>query len=72
MVEHDHVVVERERQVGQVAIVGRRVGQLLDVADDVVAGIADRAAGERRQLRQRGRAQRLDAAFEFFERIVGS
>ncbi len=44
VVEHDHAVVERERQVGQVAIVGRGVGQVLGVANDVVAGVADRAA----------------------------
>jgi hypothetical protein len=36
----------REAQVGQVAVVGRGVGQALDVADGVVAGVADRPAAE--------------------------
>ena len=69
VVEHDHVVVERERQVGQVAVVVRRVRQVLDVADRVVAGVADRAADERRQLRQLGHADRLHALAQLVERI---
>ena len=40
----------------------RRVRQVLDVADRVVAGVADRAADERRQLRQLGRRESLARA----------
>ena len=46
MVEEDHPVVEREREVGQTAIVGRGVGQVLGVADGVVGRVADGSAGE--------------------------
>ncbi len=56
VVEDDHAVVEGEAQVGQAAVVGRRIGQPFDVADGVVARVADRSAAEARQARQRGRA----------------
>src|SRR5690242_12127595 len=56
VVEDDHAVVEGERQVGQAAIVGRRVGQPFDVANSVVARVSHRAATEARQSRQIGRA----------------
>ena len=41
-------VVEPKQQIGQAAVVGRGVGEFLafDVADGVVAGVADPAAGE--------------------------
>ena len=52
VVEDDHAVVEGEAQVGQLAVVERRVRQALDIANGVVAGVADRAAGEARQARQ--------------------
>jgi len=49
VVEDDHAVVEGEAEVRQAAVVRRRVGQALDVADRVVAGVADQAAGESRE-----------------------
>ncbi len=55
VVEEDHPVVEGEREVGQAAVVGRGVGQVLGVADGVVGGVADGAAGEPGQARAGGR-----------------
>ncbi len=49
MVENHHAIVEGERQVGQAAIVGRGVRQVLGVAHGVVGRVADGAAGEPRQ-----------------------
>ena len=36
MVEEEHPVVEREREVGNAAIVGRNVGQVLGVSHGIV------------------------------------
>ena len=69
VVEDDHLVVEGEGQVGHVAVVGRGVGQMLDVANGVVAGVSDRSATERGQLGQMHRADRLDPAAEFLQRV---
>ena len=73
MVEGDHAVVEREVQIGQPAVVGRRVGQPLGVAHRVVAGIADRSAEEADLLGQAGGlADRLVLGHqlgEHFERV---
>ena len=52
MVEDDHAVVEGEREVGQPAVVGRDVGEVLGVADGVVSRIADGPAGEPGEPRQ--------------------
>ena len=60
MVEQDHPVVERERQIGKAAIIGRHVRQILGVADGVVGGKADRPAHEPRQALERDRAITLD------------
>ena len=49
VVEDDHAVVEGEAEVGQAAVVGRRVRQAFDVAHGVVGGVADGAAAEARQ-----------------------
>jgi len=71
VVEHDHLIVERERQVGQLPVVRRGVGQILGVAHHVVAGVADRAAGKRRQFGQRGRSNRVHAFFQFRQGVDG-
>jgi hypothetical protein len=71
VVEYDHVVVERERQIGELAVVGRRVRKLLDVADRVIARVSHCAAGERRQARNLGDADRLHSVAQHLERIVG-
>ncbi len=49
VVEDDHAVIEGEAEVGQAAVVGRRVRQPLDVAHGVVGGVTDGAAAEARQ-----------------------
>ena len=69
MVEDDHAVVEGERQVGQAAVVGRGVGQVLGVADRVVGRVADRAAGEPGQAGQVDRPVAVDQALEVAERV---
>ena len=52
VIENHHAVVKREAQVGQLAIVLRRILQALDIAHRVVACAADGAP----QKRQTGRA----------------
>ena len=49
VIEQDHPVIEGERQVGEVPVVGRGVGEVLGIADRVVSGVADRPAHESRQ-----------------------
>src|SRR5262249_7177892 len=56
VVKDDHAIVEAETEVGQVAVVGWRIRQALDVADGVITGVADTAAEETRQAMQRRRA----------------
>ena len=51
VVEHDEHVGEHQRHVGQAERVRVRLAERLDRAHEVVAEEADRAAGERRQVR---------------------
>ena len=53
VVEDDEHVGEHQRHVRQPEHVGVRLAERLDGADEVVAEVADRAAGERRQVGQR-------------------
>ena len=46
VVEDHHAVVEAEREIGDVAVVGRGVRKSFDVPHSVISGVADRAAGE--------------------------
>src|SRR5438876_7046612 len=43
VIEDHHAVVEGEAEIGKMAVVGRRIRQVLDVADRVITGIADRS-----------------------------
>ena len=70
VVEHDHLVVEGEGHVGHLAVVGRGMGQVLEVADRVVAGVSDRTATEGGQLRQMDRPNRLDPPPKLVQRVV--
>ena len=49
VVEDDHAVVEGEAEVGQAAVVGRRVRQPFHITHGVIGGVADGAAAEARQ-----------------------
>ena len=71
MVEEDHAVVEGEREVGQAAVVGGTFGQVLGVADRVVGGEADRAAGEPGEARHVDRPVAIDEPLEVAERVGG-
>ncbi len=51
VVEHEQRVGHHHHGIGQIPVVGRRVGQRLDGPNDVVAQVAHRAAGEARQPR---------------------
>ena len=62
VVEDHHPIVKGEGQVGHLPVVGRGVGQPLEVAHRVVAGIAHGPGAERRQFRQVDGAQGLDVA----------
>lgn len=67
MIEDDHFVVECKRHVGEASIVGGSVGEVLDVANNVVAGIANGAASEGWQLGKMSRAKASEAATKFVE-----
>ena len=56
VIEDDQLVVEAEEQIGQLPVVRRGAGELLAfvIADRVVAGVADQAAGEGGQAAGRG------------------
>ena len=49
VVMNGHVGDHVERELGQLYVVGGRVGQVLPVADDIPAEVSDQAGGERRQ-----------------------
>ena len=55
VVEHHQVGGEHHAQLGHPQVVGRRVGQPLEPAYDVVGEEADQTAGQRRQVRPVGR-----------------
>ena len=46
MIKDHHPVVKAERQIGESTVVGRGVGQMLDVTDGIVASHAHGAADE--------------------------
>ena len=50
VVEHEHGVGQQERHLRQAEVVRRRVRQRLEAPHEVVAEVADEAAGERRQV----------------------
>ena len=50
MVEGGQLADDLDHGVGVAGGVGRDVGQVLDLADDVVAEVADEAAVQRRQV----------------------
>ncbi len=56
LVEDDHAIIESEAEIRQSAIIRRRIGQALDVANGVIGGIADGTTAETRQSRHRRRA----------------
>src|SRR3954452_10179506 len=60
VIEDDQLAVEAEQELGQLAIIERRLCELfaLVIANGVVAGVADQAAGERRQRRPAVEARR--------------
>ena len=55
VVEDEHRVGDHQRHVGEAELVGVRLAERLDRADEVVAEEADGAACERRQVGDRGR-----------------
>ena len=69
VVEDDHAIIEREAEVGQLAVVGRRVWQPLDVAHRIVGRVPHRAAAETRQAGQIRCAVIRQFLFEQFQRI---
>ena len=57
VVEDGQVGDQRHRQLGHAEVVGARLGQPLQPADDVVAQVADQPAGERGQAGHPGRPE---------------
>ena len=49
MVEHEDGVGQQKGHLGEAEVVGRRVGEVFEAPHEVVAEVADEAAGERRQ-----------------------
>ena len=69
LVEHQHPVVEPERKVGQLAVIGGRIRQPLDIPHCVVPGVADRPADKPRQPRRVGRLVPRQQPLQFAERV---
>jgi hypothetical protein len=70
VIEDHHAVIERETEVGQLAIIRRRAGEVLHIANGVIPGIAHRSARKSRQTSDRGSAIGSELFFEQLERIV--
>ncbi len=73
VVEHREVGGQQHGQLGELEVVRVEVGQLLQPADDVVAEVADQAAGQRGQavvLVARG-VQRLQGGAQHLQRVAG-
>lgn len=70
VIEDDHAVVERERQVRQTEVVGGGVRQPLDIPHGIVGDASDGAAREGGQFCQTRRAEGGHPTLEFRERIV--
>ena len=68
VIEHREVGHQEHHQLGQVQIVDRVVGQLLEPAHRVVGDEADHAADQRRQGRVARTTQRSDGASEDVKR----
>src|SRR5688572_154963 len=68
-VEEDHAVVQSEAQVRELAVVGRRTFEPLDVTDGVVAGVANRSAAKARQAGQVRGAVLAQTLFEKAQRV---
>ncbi len=71
VVEHQHGVGQQERHLGQAEVVRRRVRQRLQAPHEVVAEVADEAAGERRQGRRLAARRRPVAAHQVGDRGEG-
>ncbi len=73
VVEDDEVVVEAEDEVGEVAVVGGGVGEFFgfEVADGVIAGVADGAAEEAREAGEMDAADGCEQGFEVAEGVGG-
>jgi len=69
VIEDDHLIVEGEPQVGDLAVVVRGVGEVLEVADHVVAGVAHCAAAKRGQLGECDGAHSLHPPPQLLERV---
>ena len=70
MVERGDVAGDREHRVGQAEIVGRHVGEPLDLAHDVVPEVADDTTVERRQVVELRGAVGGEQGFERGERTL--
>ena len=64
VVEHQHGVGQQERHLRQAEVVGRSVRERLEPPHEVVAEVADEAAGERRQIGGHAAGGRPVAAHE--------
>ncbi len=73
VVEDDGFVIEAEEEVGEVAIIGRAGGEFFgfEVADGVVAGVADGAADEGGEGGAGGEFYAVDGGEEGFEVLEG-
>ncbi len=69
VIEYHHPVIQTEAQVGELPVVGRRTREILRVADDVVAGIADGPPTKARQLSQLDSRETIEQFLQFAERV---
>ena len=71
LIKNYHPVVKRERHIGDVTVIIRRVGQVLAVAHDVVAGVSDRSAAKPRQSREMDGLVFREQSLEIPQRVGG-
>src|SRR5262249_1753326 len=70
VIKDHHAVVEGKRQVGELAVISRRVVKALDVANGIVAGKADGSSAEPGQAGHMRRSIGGQPAFEGPQGIV--
>ena len=72
VVEGGQLADDRQDGVGVAEVVGRRVGQVLDLPDHVVAEVADQAGVQRRQVGEVGRVEGVEDGLEGGQHPAGA
>ena len=71
VIEDNHRVVKAELDIGQIAIVVRRVGQFLHIPNRVIAYVTDRAADKRWQFLVGSDRHRVQLLSQYVQWVIG-